>query len=140
MRSLVDGEHRMDEHQQEHRREQEGIERGLHRQQVHHQEESHRTQRVDPTDNLVGSQYGVEEHGLETHQQHGEDQHGRWPEIEDACHKVIKRGNTGAVGCIDIACDERGNPQHDDEHRDGEILDEVTISEKTNQGRLEVRG
>lgn len=88
-RRLVNGKHRVDEHQLEHRREQKGIKGGLHRQQVQHQQKRHSTQSVHLANDLVGSQNGVEKHRLESHQQHGKHQHGWRPEVKDIGHQVI---------------------------------------------------
>lgn len=114
-RRLIDGKERMDEHQEEDRRQQERIEGGLHRQQVHHQQKDHRAQRVHLADELVGGQDGVKENRLKSHQQHGEDQHEGRPEVEEVGQQIVKRRYGATQRWVNVSSDERGNPKRDEQ-------------------------
>ena len=135
-RRLIDGKERVDEHQQEDRRQQERIEGGLHRKQVHHQQEDHRTQRVYLADKLIGCQDRVEENRLKSHQQHGENQHKGWPKVEEIGQQIVKRRYGATQRWVNVSSDERGNPQRDEQQRDGDVLGEVAISEEFYHNRL----
>lgn len=68
LRRLIDRKNGVDKHHQEQRGQQERIEGGLHRKQVHHQEEDHSAQDIHLVDDLVGGQDRVEKQGLESHE------------------------------------------------------------------------